>query len=133
MSVGALANPTGLPDGFESYRRTDCFAEDTIPAGLLRDHCTKDDVWGLIHVIEGRLLYRITDPRRQPFEVLLSPESGPGLVEPTILHHVEPLGPVRFHVEFHRRAVEAAPLCRQEELALRENRLREEQYRGKGD
>jgi len=26
------------------------------------------------------------------------------VVEPTILHEIEPLGPVRFHVEFHGAA-----------------------------
>jgi len=45
-------------------------------------------------------------------------------VEPTILHHVVPLGTVRFHVQFYRQIPEAAPLCRYEELATRENRLR---------
>jgi hypothetical protein len=43
-------------------------------------------------------------------------------VEPTILHHVEPIGPVRFHVEFFRERAGSIPLCHQEELAERENR-----------
>jgi tellurite resistance-related uncharacterized protein len=91
-----------LPPGLAPYKRTPEFTGDSVPAGLLRSHSTKDGVWGLIHVAEGRLAYRVTDARRAASERILTPESEPGVVEPTILHEVEPLGPVRFHVEFHR-------------------------------
>lgn len=91
-----------LPADLASYKRTPTFTETTIPAGLLHDHSTKDGTWGLIHVEEGRLRYVVTDPRRQRSELVLTPDSAPGIVEPTILHHVEPLGAVRFHVEFLR-------------------------------
>lgn len=97
-------NPVTLPDGLDVYRRTDMFSETSVPPGLLRDHNTKAGTWGLIQVAEGRLRYRITDPCRPAAERILSPETPPGIVEPTILHHVEPLGPVRFQVEFYRRA-----------------------------
>ncbi len=83
------------------YRRTDTFTEETVPAALRRSHSTKDGVGGLIHVLGGRLAYRIRDPRRLAHETVLEP-GAPGAVEPTILHEVEPLGPVRFYVEFHR-------------------------------
>src|SRR3546814_11784361 len=66
----------------------------------------------------------VTDLRRVGVDLVLTPESRPGVVEPTILHHVVPLGTVRFHVQFYRQIPEAAPLCRYEELATRENRLR---------
>jgi tellurite resistance-related uncharacterized protein len=92
-----------LPTDAEPYRRTETFTEATIPKGLLRSHATKDGTWGLIHVLEGRLAYRITDPRRDKAERVLTSDGQPGLVEPAILHEVEPLGPVRFYVEFHRR------------------------------
>lgn len=93
-----------LPPGLTAYKRTPEFTQDSVPAGLLRSHSTKDGVWGLIHVAEGRLAYRITDPRRTASERILTSDGVPGVVEPTILHEVEPLGPVRFHVEFHRVA-----------------------------
>jgi len=96
-------NPAVLPDGLDAYRRTDRFTETSVPSGLLRDHSTKAGTWGLIRVAKGRLRYRITDPRRPALETILSPETPPGIVEPTILHHVEPLGPVCFDVEFYRR------------------------------
>lgn len=94
--------PAQLPEGLVSYKRTAVFNQDTVPAGLLGDHQTKEEVWGLIHVDEGSLLYRITDPRRDASEQVLSAGGLPGVVEPTIAHHVEVAGAVRFWVEFFK-------------------------------
>jgi tellurite resistance-related uncharacterized protein len=91
-----------LPSDAVPYARTADFTESTVPPALLRAHTTKAGAWGLIRVLEGRLAYRITDPRRPPKEMVLSPGGEPGVVEPTILHEVEPLGKVRFYVEFLR-------------------------------
>jgi tellurite resistance-related uncharacterized protein len=91
-----------LPAGLEPYQRTPTFTEASVLAGLLKDHSTKAGTWGLIRVEQGRLRYVITDPAREPAERILTPDSQPGIVEPAILHRVEPLGPVRFHVEFLR-------------------------------
>lgn len=91
----------------QPYKRTAEFTEATIPAGLLRAHSTKEGVWGRIHMLEGRLLYRVCDPRRPASEAVLTPDAEPGLIEPTILHEVEAQGPVRFFVEFLRPADEA--------------------------
>ena len=91
-----------LPADARPYRRTDVFTEHTTPAGLLKAHTTKEGAWALIHVLEGRLAYRVIDPRRPRSETVLTPQAPPGVVEPTILHEVAPQGPVRFYVEFHR-------------------------------
>ena len=91
-----------LPAGLRPYKRTATFTEDTVPAALLADHSTKHGVWGLIHVEEGVLRYCVTDPRRAPSERFLTAGREPGLVEPTVLHRVEPIGAVRFSVEFLR-------------------------------
>ncbi len=96
-------NPTHLPEGLESYKRTGDFTETTVPAALLKAHNTKAGSWGLIHVAEGKLRYCVTDPNRAPLDTILTPDTPPGIVEPTILHQVEPLGAVRFHVEFWRQ------------------------------
>lgn len=103
----AEANPLSLPGDLEPYRRTDLFTEASVPAALRRDHSTKAGSWGLIRVASGRLRYRITDPRRVASETLLTPDGPPGIVEPTMLHYVEPDGPVTFHVEFLRRRAPA--------------------------
>lgn len=93
---------TALPSGLVAYKRTPIFTEETVPAGLLKDHCTKAGTWGLIHVEDGCLEYFIADPRRPASEQTLSREVGAGVVEPTVLHRIEPQGRVRFWVEFWR-------------------------------
>lgn len=90
------------PKDLSVYKRTPSFDEASVPRGLLADHATKEGVWGLIRVEEGRLLYVVTDPRRDYSELILAPRDEPGVIEPTIAHRVEPLGAVRFHVEFMR-------------------------------
>jgi len=101
MNVRTQAQP--LPPDAKAYARTAEFTETTIPRALLKAHSTRDGAWALIHVLLGELAYRITDPRRPMQELILSPQTPPGTVEPTILHEVAPLGAVRFYVEFHRR------------------------------
>ena len=100
---GPDAGPGGLPAGLERYKRTEEFTLGTIPAGLKKDHSTKAGTWGLIHVTAGSLRYTVTDSRRAGAETLLTADGPPGVVEPTIVHHVTPRGDgVRFFVEFWR-------------------------------
>ena len=91
-----------LPPGLEAYKRTPLFTEATVPPGLLKNHSTKEGTWGLIHVVAGELRYFVTDPRRPSSCRDLIAGSAPGIVEPTIVHRVEPVGPVHFWVEFYR-------------------------------
>lgn len=95
-----------LPDGAKPYKRTATFDEASVPAGLLQDHSTKEGRWGILHLESGRLRYVVTDPRQPPFQVLLTPEMPSTVIAPTVVHHVELLGPVRFHVEFYRVVAE---------------------------
>ena len=88
-----------LPVDVSPYKRTPDFTAETVPAGLLHSHNTREGVWGKIVVLEGQLNYRILEPVQE--EILLNP-ALPGVVEPTIKHEVEPLGQVRFYVEFYR-------------------------------
>ncbi len=88
-----------LPNDVSPYKRTPEFTEDTVPAGLLRAHQTKDSVWAKIVVLEGKLQYTINEPEK---EVTVLDSNTFGVIEPRVLHEVKPLGPVRFYVEFHR-------------------------------
>ena len=90
-----------LPVGAEFYKQTPVFTELNVPRGLLSDHSTKEGTWGLIRVEHGQLRYSITDARRCPSSSILTTDA-PGLVEPTIRHKVQPIGTVRFCVEFYR-------------------------------
>jgi len=88
-----------LPEGVAAYRSTACFDESTIPAGLTSVHTTRAGVWARIVVEHGRLLLRFLEPQIE--EVMLDPDR-PGIVAPGIRHQVEPVGVVRFRVEFLR-------------------------------
>ncbi len=90
-----------LPDGWAPHRRTDTFSETTVPKGLLSRHTTKAGVWARIHVLRGRLEYRI----HEPFDTVEVIEAGErGTVLPEVEHEVAPVGPTEFFVEFWRRA-----------------------------
>jgi tellurite resistance-related uncharacterized protein len=94
-----------LPNGLVAHKRTPIFDQDSIPAGLRRRHSTKAGVWGLIVVVEGRLRFRLLDPSSE--RILDIWDSG--VVQPMQPHEVEPLGPVRFFVEFYGDAATDAP------------------------
>ena len=87
-----------LPDNVVAYKRTPEFDESSIPTGLLNNHQTKEGVWGKIVVLSGKLLYTIQDP----FEEILLDSNKYGVVEPTVLHQVKPMGQVSFFVEFYQ-------------------------------
>ena len=89
-----------LPENLVAYRETPEFSETTVPTALCSRHTTKRGVWARICVREGSLRYRILEPRVE--EHLLAP-GRPGIVEPEVPHEIEPVGPVRFHVEFLRK------------------------------
>jgi tellurite resistance-related uncharacterized protein len=93
-----------LPDDVAVYKQTAVFTETTIPAGLQKDHATKAGVWARILVHAGRLRYEVPSLQRT-FD--LAPGT-PGIVIPEVEHHVAPLGPVGFHVEFLRTPSESA-------------------------
>ena len=87
-----------LPANVQPYKKTPIFSEETVPAGLLNEHQTKAGVWGKVVILEGCLQYTIVEPE----EIVTLDSSQFGVVEPTVLHHVKPLGLVKFYVEFYR-------------------------------
>ena len=89
---------TALPEGLKPVRRTPTFTEATIPKALTKDHTTKSDTWGVIHVKSGQLRYTIPS---KAFTIEI--EAGDtAIIEPEIPHHVTPAGAVAFFVEFWR-------------------------------
>ncbi|MEM7159824.1 MAG: DUF3565 domain-containing protein [Myxococcota bacterium] len=88
-----------LPEGAEAYRRTPSFDEHSTPAGLRRDHSTKQGVWGRVIVEEGELRLEFGPP------VSATVDGRPGapiVIPPAVVHYVRLTGRVRFHVEFLR-------------------------------
>jgi len=87
-----------LPEDVTSYSKTPVFNEQNVPGTLLKDHKTKAGTWGVIHILEGALLYKTCS---DDAAVTLRPNL-PGIIPPKTPHSIEPLGPVRFFVEFFR-------------------------------
>jgi tellurite resistance-related uncharacterized protein len=79
------------------YRTTPVFDRDTLPAALQREHRTKNGVWGIIRVLEGRLALEYFDGT---LGLILAPAT-PGFIKPEQPHLVRPEGPFRMQVEFY--------------------------------
>lgn len=87
-----------LPDGLRKHGETKLFTETTVPKALLNQHDTKPGVWGRLMVVEGALDYILSGPPEVSQRVAAG---GYAVIEPTVLHRVGLVGPVRFRVEFH--------------------------------
>ncbi len=87
-----------MPEGFAPYKRTPEFTNDTIPAGLLRDHQLKAGTWGKLQIAAGQLAFTFCTSPPQP-ERLCTPAAAT-IIPPETLHFIKPLGPVRFSLEF---------------------------------
>ena len=87
------------PEGFAAYRRTPEFDEETVPAGLKRNHTTRRGVWASIHVLAGELQYHVGEPVDRSFSVSAGSSA---VVVPEVPHRVEISGTVRFFIEFWR-------------------------------
>jgi len=85
-----------IPQSVTAYKKTPVFTEESVPDGLLKEHRTKEGVWGKIVIMRGSLLYTIGEE-----ENVLDVDHF-GVVEPVITHQVRPLGKVNFYVEFYR-------------------------------
>ncbi len=79
------------------YRSSPVFDETTLPEALRREHRTKQGVWGVINVLEGRL--RFTRP--EPALDTELPAGARMIVEPQQTHFVTPVGAVRMRVDFY--------------------------------
>ena len=82
------------------YKSTPVFDQDTLPAGLRKEHRTKLGVWGVINILEGSVRCRILDPVS---ETILDVDH-PGLVMPEQTRLVEPLGAMTMRVDFYDHA-----------------------------
>lgn len=85
-----------LPDGLVARERSPVFTESTLPPEQSREGSTPAGVWGRIVVIEGRLRYRVPSLERDS-ELH---DGLPGIIVPEAAYSVEPLGSVRFFVEY---------------------------------
>lgn len=93
-AAGARAEwPT---EGLSAYKRTADFTETSIPAGLLRHHSTRAGVYGCLNVLEGRLRFHDIPSGRDR----ILTKGTYRVIFPERKHEVEPIGKVRFFIEF---------------------------------
>lgn len=85
-----------IPINFTKFSETPEFNENRLPEALKKDHKTQVGIWGKIVVTEGRVLYHVKDLIEE-----LMPERA-GIIVPELVHRVEPVGAVIFHIEFYR-------------------------------
>ena len=87
-----------LPAALSLVRTTREFTADTVPAGLLRSHQVADEVWGRLRVAAGTVVFVLEDSGERRTVA----EGETQVIEPGVVHHVEPSADARFAVEFHR-------------------------------
>ncbi|WP_062270174.1 DUF1971 domain-containing protein [Endozoicomonas arenosclerae] len=88
-----------LPDHVAAYKQTPVFSQDSIPAGLLKTHRTKQGVWGLLQVLEGTVIFC---PEQEGAEKIKLSSGEQWVIEPEQEHHLELDGPVSCFVEFYK-------------------------------
>lgn len=92
-----LCDRAELPDAVAWVRTTTTWDEQTVPAALRRDHRVGAATWGRITVHEGRLRFQAATTPPIDHELQAGSKQP---IPPEIPHHVEPLGSVRFAIDF---------------------------------
>ncbi len=93
--------PSEIPPGFAAYGRSPDFFSDNLPAKLQSAHSTKAGTWGLLHVLEGVVHFRLAPPHQGERIVRAG---NTVVIEAEVPHRVEFLEPGRMFVEFYRLA-----------------------------
>ena len=88
-----------LPENVTHYASSPEFNENSVPRRLLTSHQTKAGTWAKIVVLEGRIRFRNLEDDFSEIDLSID---QPGVVEPEVRHLIEPLGRVRFFLEFYR-------------------------------
>lgn len=88
-----------LPSGTNCYRHLGPFNEVSIPRGLLAEHRLKPDVWAVLAVEAGAIMFVWDDKERDRCKLVAGDEF---VVPPREQHHLELVGPVRLSIAFHR-------------------------------
>ena len=87
-----------LPENVKAYNKTQTYTYRTTPGMMKNDHSTRPGVWGKIVVERGEVTYFIVPDEETH---ILTPEN-PGVIEPAVLHRIDPQQQAKFYVEFYR-------------------------------
>ena len=91
--------PNVLPPGAIRYRRIGPFDQQSLPAGLLREHRLKDNVWGVVTMLSGSIDF-VWDDKFGGETELAAPDCL--IIPPAVAHHVAKRGDFMLHIEFYR-------------------------------
>lgn len=91
---------TNLPEGLIKYSESPKFDQDTLPLALQKEHRTKAGCWAKAVLSEGSINYVLEN---KPEEVFTLTAGQFAIIEPEEPHHVELIGPVKFHLEFYKK------------------------------
>lgn len=91
---------TNLPEGLIKYSESPKFDQDTLPLALQKEHRTKSGCWAKAVISEGSINYVLEN---KPEEVFTLTAGQFAIIEPEEPHHVELIGPVKFHLEFYKK------------------------------
>jgi tellurite resistance-related uncharacterized protein len=89
-----------IPEAYRIGRTSTEWDEHSMPAGLRRSHRLAAGVWGRIVMGEGRM--RFVSESDPTCDLVVTSEA-PQAIPPEVPHSVEPLGPVRFVIQFYQR------------------------------
>ena len=92
-----LCERAEMPDELRAVRTTPVWDQDTLPAGLRHAHRIARGSWGRIVVFDGRL--RFAAATTPAIDIVLGAGAHQA-IPPGVGHEVEPLGSVRFVIEF---------------------------------
>jgi tellurite resistance-related uncharacterized protein len=95
-----LCDRAELPESVHLVRSSPAWTERSMPAGLRRRHRLAAGTWGRITVHQGRLRFEMACASGRKVDL-----TGPGALQaipPEIEHEVEPVGSVRFIIDFFK-------------------------------
>jgi tellurite resistance-related uncharacterized protein len=87
-----------MPSALYLVRSTPEFADQTVPAGLLRSHTVNADLWGRLTGSKGTLRFTFEEPELFTIEL---DAGGHVDIPPLIRHHLEPFSGTKFSVAFY--------------------------------
>jgi tellurite resistance-related uncharacterized protein len=94
-----LCDRAEFPEAVRYVRSSSEWDETSLPPGLRRDHQLGAGTWGRIVVRQGTLRFSVNgEPARSAD---LTPGSPAQAIPPQVRHSVQPLGRVRFHIDFY--------------------------------
>lgn len=89
-----------MPEGLEAYRSIGPFDENSLPAGLLREHRLREGTWARLMVLSGTIEFVWDDHDVARSTTVLA--AGETItVPPQVPHHIETSeGPFSIEIEF---------------------------------